>query len=113
MDISSKREIRQWMKRLEKEVSKDSPAPPLDATGKALKTETEKWLIRLEKEAEGLAPSDGWDNEKVRNSIINVHAYIKDSKHFLQKGDMVRAFEAVVYAWGILETLQRLGMVKK
>lgn len=114
MDISSKREIKQWMKRLEKEIKKDIPnAQPLDGTGKTLKAETEKWLARLEKEAEGLAPTDGWDNEKVRNSITNVHAYIKDSRHFLGKGDMIRAFEAVVYAYGILETCQRLGVVKK
>jgi hypothetical protein len=112
MDMSSKREIKQWMKRLEKEIKKDVPATlPLDDTGRSLRTETEKWLARLEKESEGLTPTEGHDNEKVRNSITNVHAYVKDGRHFLQKGDMLRAFEAVVYAWGILETCQRLGVI--
>jgi len=39
----------------------------------------------------------------------NVLAYRDDTKHFLEEEDYIRAWEAVIYAWGILETLERLG----
>jgi hypothetical protein len=45
--------------------------------------------------------------------IKNMDAYIKDTRHFMEKGDFVRAFEAVIYAWGILETLEHAGLVKR
>ena len=79
-----------------------------------LKKETNKWLARLESETKsGLKPHGKADPEKVRNSIVNIEAYIKDCKHFMEKEDMVRAFEAIVYAWGIYETLLRLELIKK
>jgi hypothetical protein len=40
-------------------------------------------------------------------------AYIKDTSHFLEKQDFVRAFEAVIWAWGILETLEQAGLVRR
>ena len=43
----------------------------------------------------------------------NIEAYIKDARYFIRKRDLVRAFEAVVYAWGLLEACQHLGLVKK
>ena len=83
-------------------------------TDKVLEQQTRKWLAKLEKEARGITPaSSGVDPAKTRNSIANVHAYIKDARHFMEKGDFVRSFEAVIYAWGILETLQRLDLLKK
>ena len=78
-----------------------------------LKSETNKWLKRLEKSTGDLKTSGKVDSAKVRNSIDNIHAYIKDAKYFRDKGDLVRAFEAVVYAWGIYETCLRLGVIKK
>ena len=82
-------------------------------TNNTLKKETKKWLNKLEKEIKGIKPSGKVDPEKVRNSIENIHAYIKDCKYFLEKKDFVRAFEAVVYAWGIYETCKRLGLIRK
>jgi hypothetical protein len=73
----------------------------LNRTQEELKQETEKWLDKLDEELEELS-------EDVEQSE-NVFAYRDDTVHFLEQEDFVRAWEAVIYAWGILETLQRLG----
>ncbi len=83
----------------------------MDSTQQALKKETEKWLAKLEKERSSLRIVSG--TKAVRGVIKNMDAYIKDTRHFLEKGDFVRAFEAVIYAWGILETLEHAGLVKR
>jgi len=73
----------------------------LDKTQENLKEETEKWLERLNDELEGL--------DRDVDQMENVLAYRDDTTHFLEEEDFIRAWEAVIYAWGILETLQRLG----
>lgn len=73
----------------------------MDKTQEKLEEETEKWLERLEKRVEGL--------DKDVEQMENVEAYRKDTYHFLEEKDFVRAWESVIYAWGILETLERLG----
>jgi len=73
----------------------------MDKTQEKLKQETEKWLERLDEELEGL--------DRSVEQMENVLAYRDDTEHFLEQKDFVRAWEAVIYAWGILETLQRLG----
>ena len=60
---------------------------PMDKTQEKLKEETKKWLEQME----------------------NVEAYRDDTRHFLEEEDYIRAWESVIYAWGILETLERLG----
>ena len=82
----------------------------MDKTAEDLKKETEKWLSKLRKERP-LVKNAG--TKEVRACLKNLDAYIKDTSHFLEKGDFVRAFEAVIYAWGILETLERLGLVER
>jgi len=76
-------------------------------TESTVEKETEKWLKVLE---ERLARAKILD-KKVDNEIENVKAYIHDSKYFLGKKDFVRAFEAVIYAYGIYETCLRVGLV--
>ena len=83
------------------------------ATDDELMEQTDKWLQRLEAafsrfESTGRLPDA--DIDAIRK---NIEAYIKDSGYFREKGDLVRAFEAVVYAWGLLEACQQLGLVKK
>lgn len=73
----------------------------MDKTQENLKEETEKWLEKLNKELEGL--------DRDVDQMENVLAYRDDTTHFLEEKDFIRAWEAVIYAWGILETLQRLG----
>jgi hypothetical protein len=83
----------------------------MDSTSQTLKKETEKWLSKLEKDRKSLRIVS--DSPKLRGVIKNLDAYIKDTKHFLEKGDFMRAFEAVIYAWGILETCEHVGLVKR
>ena len=73
----------------------------MDDTQERLKKETNKWLERLEERLEDL-------NKDV-DQMENVEAYRKDTYHFLEEEDFIRAWESVIYAWGILETLERLG----
>jgi hypothetical protein len=73
----------------------------MNETQKNLKQETEKWLKKLEKRVE--------DRDESVEQMENVLAYRDDTSHFLEQEDYIRAWEAVIYAWGILETLERLG----
>lgn len=72
----------------------------MDKTQEKLQQETKKWLEKLENRLE--------DRDKDVEQMENVLAYKEDTKHFLNEGDYIRAWEAVIYAWGILETLERL-----
>ena len=72
----------------------------MDKTQEKLKKNTEKWLEKLEKRVEG--------KSKDVDQMENVTAYRNDTRHFLEEKDYVRAWESVIYAWGILETLERL-----
>ena len=73
----------------------------MNETQEKLKQETEKWLQKLEDRVEG-------KDESVEQ-MENVLAYRDDTSHFLKEEDYIRAWESVIYAWGILETLERLG----
>jgi hypothetical protein len=60
-----------------------------------LYAETQKWLKR----AEDLFARISGDE----HFLENISAYICDSRHFLEAGDLIRAFEAVVWAWAWME----------
>lgn len=77
-----------------------------------LEEETKKWLERIENEVKNIKISEEFEKEKIDSVIENMNAYISDCKHFLEKRDMINAFEAVVYAWAILETCQHLGVIQ-
>ncbi|MCJ7816781.1 MAG: DUF357 domain-containing protein [Candidatus Aenigmarchaeota archaeon] len=83
----------------------------MDKTGETLKKETEKWLSKLEKERSCLKIIS--QDRKILGVLKNLDAYISDTRHFLEKGDFIRAFEAIIYAWGILETCEHLGIVER
>ena len=78
-----------------------------------LKQETDKWLTKLEESFSKFSSTGKLTENDLKPIRENIEAYIKDSKFFTEKGDFVRAFEAVVYAWGLLEACQHLGLVKK
>ena len=61
-----------------------------------LRKETEKWLAKIEEERKKIGSGDDY-------IIKNIDAYISDSRHFMEKGDLIRAFEAVVWSWAYLE----------
>ncbi len=68
-----------------------------------LQAETKKWLDRIKKIK--------FNGEK--DFIRNINAYISDSEYFLEKGDLIRAFECIVWAWAWLEIGIMVGKVKK
>jgi uncharacterized protein len=41
----------------------------------------------------------------------NISAYISDSRYFLEKGDFIRAFEAVIWAWAWMEIGLNKGFI--
>ncbi len=73
----------------------------MDKTQEKLEQETRKWLERLEERVE--------ERDEDVEQMENVLAYKQDTYHFLEEEDYIRAWEAVIYAWGILETLERIG----
>ena len=60
-----------------------------------LQMETLKWLEK----AEALYFQVSGDE----HFLENVSAYIRDSRYFLEKKDLIRAFEAVIWAWAWME----------
>jgi hypothetical protein len=49
---------------------------------------------------------------KTRSDFLkNINAYIKDCKYFLGRGDLIRAFEAVIWAWAWLEIGKELKVL--
>lgn len=70
-----------------------------------LRAETEKWLVRAD---ERLSRCRG--DERF---LSNIKAYISDSKYFLGRGDLIRAFEAVIWAWAWLEIGEELERIKR
>ena len=85
---------------------------PKSSTEHELKSQTNKWLRKLESELRGIESTGRLPDNQYKSLKRNMLAYVKDSKHFMTKNDWVRAFEAVIYAWGIYETCLRTGIVK-
>ncbi len=81
-----------------------------------LKKETEKWLNKIIVERKKLVACSKKDFLK------NIDAYISDSEHFLNKSmmhdnasrnsDLIRAFEAVIWAWAYMEIGKDLKIIK-
>ncbi len=70
-----------------------------------LRAETLKWLERAE-----ILFLEVSGNEQF---IDNISAYISDSKYFLENGDLIRAFEAVIWAWAWMEIGIEIGVLIK
>lgn len=71
-----------------------------------LKNETLKWLEKAEYLYSKVSPKDNRFAE-------NIAAYLSDSRHFLNNGDLIRAFEAVIWAWAWMEIGQEIGLLCK
>lgn len=72
-----------------------------------LREEIEKWTGRIERGMKRVKPRD----KEGERFLSNVNAYIKDSKYFLEKGDLIKSFEAIVWAWSWIEILRELGFL--
>jgi uncharacterized protein len=70
-----------------------------------LRVETVKW----QKKAQDLYEKVSGDGE----FLENVSAYIRDCQYFLEKGDLIRAFEAVIWAWAWMEIGLEKGLLQQ
>ena len=70
-----------------------------------LRAETVKW----QKKAQDLYGKVSGDRE----FLENISAYIRDSQYFLEKGDLIRAFEAVIWAWAWMEIGLEKGLLQQ
>jgi hypothetical protein len=73
-----------------------------------LTAEIKKWSNRLDNSLLNVHPSDGRGMEMLQN----IRAYREDSKHFLDKGDLIKSFECLIWAWAILEVGRELGHLR-
>jgi len=69
-----------------------------------LRAETEKWLVRADQRLSRCRGDERF--------LSNIKAYISDSRYFLGRGDLIRAFEAVIWAWAWLEIGEELERIK-
>lgn len=74
-----------------------------------LKSETSKWTDKC-KVAISEVNSVGKKGEEF---LVNIKAYISDTQHFIDESDMVRAFEAIIWAWAWLEIGTDIGVLVK
>ena len=73
-----------------------------------LKAETEKWLKKAKEKRQKIKLLD----KSKQGMIKNIDAYISDTSHFMKKGDMIRSFEAIVWAWSWIEILEQLKIIE-
>ena len=62
------------------------------------KEEIEGWMFKLQEKLNHLK-----SNKQNENFIKNIHAYVKDCKYWIEKGDYVKAWEVISFAWGLYE----------
>lgn len=67
-----------------------------------------KWKKRLEE----IVPKLYSSNKKGEEMLKNIRAYISDSMYFLEEGDYVRSFEAIIWAWAIYEICRDLNVLE-
>ncbi len=76
-----------------------------------LHNETTKWLERAEQLIGGIVI--GGIDSRNEHFMRNIFAYISDSKYFLEEGDLIKAFESVVWAWAWIEIGLEMEILKK
>jgi len=69
-------------------------------------------ILKMLEKIEPLVSKIEFNNEKGEEMLENMKAYIADSKHFLNKKNYLKSFEAIVWAWAILEICEELGVFK-
>lgn len=68
--------------------------------------------LKMIKKIEPLVGKIKTDSDKGEEMLVNMKAYISDSKHFLDKGNHLKSFESIVWAWAILEICEELDVFK-
>jgi len=72
---------------------------------KNLDYEIEKWTAKLKDVIGGMSAENDYFTK-------NIVAYMNDSKHFREQGDLVRSFEAIVWAWAFYTIGKEIGEIK-
>ena len=72
-----------------------------------LRLEITKWGDRLVRALTDAKAADGTGER----FLDNIRAYQDDAEHFQGEGDLVRAFECVVWAWAWLEIGRDMGLL--
>jgi hypothetical protein len=70
--------------------------------------EIEKWSKKLDDSLLDVHTLD----DRGTKMLENIHAYRKDSNHFSERGDLVKSFECLIWAWAIIELGKELGHLK-
>ncbi len=74
------------------------------STDEILSSEIKKWTKRAEEKMKTVRGDPKFLN--------NINAYIKDSKYFFEKNDLVRSFESIIWAWAWLEIGEDVGKIR-
>ncbi|UCG95947.1 MAG: DUF357 domain-containing protein [archaeon] len=72
-----------------------------------LRKEIKKWMVKLEKAVDQTKAID----RKGFDFLTNIRAYQSDSLHFYHKDDLVRSFEALIWAWAYCEIGREMGIL--
>jgi len=67
-----------------------------------------KWTTKIRDERANVTATD----KKSESFLKNIDAYISDSQYFFEKGDHVRSFEALVWAWAYLTIGKDEGILR-
>ncbi|MCS7134923.1 MAG: DUF357 domain-containing protein [Candidatus Aenigmarchaeota archaeon] len=73
------------------------------------KEEIEKWLEKLEEKISKIKMKD----ETKQQFLDNLKAYVNDCVYWLEKGDYVKAWEAISFAWGLYEAGEYFEVFEK
>jgi uncharacterized protein len=76
-----------------------------DNLAEDLSAESRKWLERADALFCRLEGEEGF--------LENISSYLSDSRYFLEKGDLIRAFESVVWAWAWMEIGLKIGLLRE
>ncbi len=74
------------------------------STDEILSSEIKKWTKMAEEKMKTVSGDPKFLN--------NINAYIKDSKYFFEKNDLVRSFESIIWAWAWLEIGEDVGKIR-
>ncbi|MDI6820489.1 MAG: DUF357 domain-containing protein [Candidatus Hodarchaeaceae archaeon] len=74
-----------------------------------LAEEIEKWSRRLDDALSAAEPLD----DRGGQLLENARAYNRDHRHFLGRGDLIRSFECLIWAWALLEVGEELGHLRR
>jgi hypothetical protein len=83
-------------------LSRNSSQANLEAD---LLSETVKWQNKAQDLYDIISGEDEF--------LENVSAYIRDCQYFLDRGDLIRAFEAIIWAWAWMEIGLHKGLLRQ